>query len=491
MPLPATLKILTILLYAGSASAHTPGGSIDNPRYDLETSKGPDAAAGGWMINLGITGLRVRLEEDAPKSLTVGHVFPNSPADGRIAVGDVITGIDGRPFTVAHTFGYGMDAFGYEGPLMDFANALESCQATGASGTLALNFTRAGTAQQATLAIGTDYGAYAPTYPFKCAKTDRVLRELMAYIAERQLENGTWGNRQHLNAFAALALLASGDERYRPHTTRAARAFAERTADTIDYRGYDCWTHSLYGIYLAEYYLATREAWVLPELEEINRWMPKAQMANGGWGHRPADRPGGNGYGAINILAMQCKAAWALMKRCGLEIDEAGFKAAHEFTDRGTNQIGYVWYADGIGGKGYADMGRTGIAAIAHALTPEYPGYRAFAERSARCIGTHSDTFSDTHGSPILGMGWTALGAGADPASFRKLMDDNRWWFTLAQCREGTFYYQPNRDNNPQDFEAAPRLSASAATALILAMRDRRLAIMNLAPALPTDARDP
>ena len=84
MPLPATLKILTILLYAGSASAHTPGGSIDNPRYDLETSKGPDAAAGGWMINLGITGLRVRLEEDAPKSLTVGHVFPNSPADGTI-----------------------------------------------------------------------------------------------------------------------------------------------------------------------------------------------------------------------------------------------------------------------------------------------------------------------------------------------------------------------------------------------------------------------
>ena len=71
-------------------------------------------------------------------------------------------------------------------------------------------------------------------------------------------------------------------------------------------------------------------------------------------------------------------------------------------------------------------------------------------------------------------------------------MDENRWWFTLAQCREGTFYYQPNRDNNPQDYTAAPRLSASAATALILAMRDRRLAIMNLGPTAPApDSKEP
>ena len=75
-------------------------------------------------------------------------------------------------------------------------------------------------------------------------------------------------------------------------------------------------------------------------------------------------------------------------------------------------------------------------------------------------------------------MVWTAFGAGVDEQSFRSLMDHNRWWFTLAHCPDGTFYYQPNRDNNPQDYTAAPRLSATAATALILSMRDRRLAIM-------------
>jgi hypothetical protein len=63
-------------------------------------------------------------------------------------------------------------------------------------------------------------------------------------------------------------------------------------------------------------------------------------------------------------------------------------------------------------------------------------------------------------------------------------MDHNRWWFSLAQCNDGTFYYQLNRDNNNQDYTAAPRLSATAATAVILLMRDRKLAMMNLeAPA--------
>jgi hypothetical protein len=50
-------------------------------------------------------------------------------------------------------------------------------------------------------------------------------------------------------------------------------------------------------------------------------------------------------------------------------------------------------------------------------------------------------------------------------------MDHNRWCFSLAHCPDGTFYYQPNRDNNAQDYHAAPRLSATAATALIFSAR--------------------
>jgi len=216
---------------------------------------------------------------------------------------------------------------------------------------------------------------------------------------------------------------------------------------------------------------------VLSELDEINRWLHKAQIENGGWGHRPANRPGGNGYGAINVITMQAKMAWALMQRCGLKVDAKRFAATHDFVARGTNTIGYVWYKDG--GKGnpkYADMGRTGASAIAHYLSPVGgEAYRDFARLNAACIGTRPTTFPDTHGSPLLGMAWTGLGALPDPTMFRKLMDYNRWHFALSHCPDGTFYYQPNRDNNPQDFAADPRLCASAVTALILSAKHKHL----------------
>jgi len=175
--------------------------------------------------------------------------------------------------------------------------------------------------------------------------------------------------------------------------------------------------------------------------------------------------------------------AWELMERCGLQVDRPRVEAAHEFIAKGTNQIGYVWYADAVGGAGYADMGRTGSSALAHYLDPaNSDDFKAFGKRNAECIGNHPDTFIDTHGCPLLGMVWTALGAATDPPSFRKLMDQNRWAFSLSHCPDGTFYYQPNRDNNPQDYAAAPRLSATAATALILTIKQKQLQMTGAKP---------
>ena len=471
--------LVLLMLFTCSTSAAW----LDRPPYHVTTKQGPDALTGGWFINLGITGVRAKLPEERPTEFEVAYIFENTPAAGIIEPGDRIVGAGGKPFKTPHTFGYGVGKFGYHGPMKDFAAALESSQTTG---TLELQIIRDDEPRVVELNVGDRYGHFGKTYPYDCEKTDRILDEILPWLAERQKPDGTWHNRPHLNAFAALAMLGSGEERYRPHAEKAARAFAKATNDVIDYGGLDCWKYGLYGVYLGEYYLATKEEWVLDELREINRWLEKAQMENGGWGHRPANRPGGNGYGAICILTMQAKMAWALMDKCGIEIDPVRFKAAHDFVIRGTGDNGYVWYKDGgRNNPGYADMGRTGAAAIAHGLSRSTKGYAEYASKAAECIGTHPDTFSDTHGSPILGMVWTALGAGVDETQFRALMDHNRWWFSLAQCNDGTFYYQLNRDNNNQDYTAAPRLSATAATAVILLMRDRRLELMQLGGDFP------
>lgn len=442
------------------------------------TKVGPDAEVPGWYINLGITGARAMIRDDVQKVLEIMFVFKGTPAFGKLKVGDKVVGVNGRRFVTPHKFGYGVDKFGYEGPMMDFGNALEVSQGPKLRGKLTLNVLRGGRPVRVELKVPTKYGSYAKTYPYDCAKTDRILAELYPYIVRRQRDNGLWSGRPHINAFATLALMASGQRKYMPAVNKAVRAMAASTDARINFGGLSAWKYGMYGAVLGEYHLLTGEKWVLRELQEINEWLAKGQSPNGGWGHRPWNFDGeGNGYGAINVITMQGKMAWSLMQRCGIKVDPKRYAATHDFVVKGTNRIGYVWYKDG-GARNpkYADMGRTGAAALAHYLSPTGGKvYRDYAMLAARCIGNNPKTFPDTHGSPILGMAWTGLGAAIDPPSFRKLMDHNRWSFTLAHCVDGTFYYQPNRDNNAQDYSAAPRLAASAATALIFSVKHRKL----------------
>ena len=468
---------------------------LDRPPWDkLPTKVGPDAEVPGWYINLGITGARAMITKEEPTILLVMFVFKDTPAFGKLEKGDKITGANGCAFVTPHKFGYGMGKFGYEGPMMDFGNALEESQGKRA-GKLVLDILRGDQKLKTEVQLTTKYGSFSETYPLDCKKTDIILKETYSYLIGEQKPDGTWSGRPHINAFAALALLGSGNKAYLPIVKKAMEAMARACDGKIHYGGLPCWEYGLYGIGLSEYYLKTREPWVLTELERINLWLAQAQHPKtapperahiaGGFGHGIHSIKGGNGYGAFNVVTAQAMMAWALMQRCGLAVDQQRFEAAHEFIAKGTNKIGYVWYADSVGGAGYADMGRTGASALAHYLHPsDCEDFKAFSRLNAECIGNHPDTFIDTHGCPLLGMVWTALGAATDPSSFRKLMDHNRWALNLSQCSDGTFYYQPNRDNNPQDYAAAPRLSATAATALILTIKQRQLQMTGAKPIL-------
>ncbi len=494
-PRAAQIPLLAVFLLTSN-----PAWSFDNtPWGNVKTEVGPDAEVPGWFINLGITGARAMVTQEAPTHLEVMFVFKKSPAFGKLEVGDKITGANKKSFLTAHKFGYGVGKFGYQGPVMDFGNALETSQGK-LAGKLLLDVLRADKKIQVELLVPIKYGAFSETYPFKCKKSDLLLKESCDWLCKAQRPDGTWSDRPHINAFAAMALLGSGDKRYMAEVKKAMKAMAERTTGTAS-QGLPTWDYTLYGTALAEYYLITREKWVLKELEEINLWLVQAQQGkivppetehiSGGFGHG-FYTSGANGYGGMNITTAQAMTAWSLMERCGLTVDRARLTAAHEFIAKGTNEMGYVWYADAVGGDGYADMGRTGASAVAHFVdAAASPKFTSFSKRNARCIGKNPDTFTDTHGCPLLGFVWTGLGAATDPASMRKLMDHNRWSFSLSQCPDGTFYYQPNRDNNPQDYTAAPRLSATAATALVLCIKEKKLQITGAPPILlPPIAKD-
>jgi hypothetical protein len=502
----SALGLLSSLAIAAPATAQVHYHDSGYP-WKHRAESGPDAEVPGWYYNLGITGMRAELVADAPKSLVIRHVFASTPASGVVLVGDHIIGAGGQQFRDAHRNGYGEEYFGATGPVQELAAALEAAQSRESKtpGKLSLTLLRDGKEVSVVLDVGTTYGSFAKEYPANCAKSERIVGELLAYLVKSQGADGSFGNPVH-DTFAPLALLASGEQRYLPAVERCVRHLAASTkaSDEAAKDGLPNWTYMGAAIVLSEYYLATREAWVLPELEEIRSFIEAGQYldmsqinpkskeshpdsyptgprdAHGGWGHNP----GFEGYGPIAMITAQGALGYALMSRCGIAIDRARHDAAYEFLKRGSGANGYVWYGDRKGGgdDDWADMGRTGASAIANFMSP-YPdaSYRERARLHASVIGRHPQSFPDTHGSPAMGMGFTALGASVVPAEFRKLMDANRWWFALAQCADGTYYYQPNRDN--AGYGSDSRMTASSVTAFMLLLPKRSLVMTGRAPA--------
>jgi Family of unknown function (DUF6288) len=478
-----TLAVALAPLSSAQVHYHPDG----NP-WKQRANGGPDAEVDGWYYNLGITGLRVQLVEDAPKQLLVKYVFEDTPAARKVRPGDLIVGAGGERFVQEHQNGYGMDKFGPQGPLLEFAEALEASQGKAGKGNLALTLLRDGKARDVVLKVGRKYGTYGVNYPADCEKTERILAELYEYLVDHQRDDGSWGSPPQ-DTFAPLALLASGKRGYLAAVKKNVRMHA-RTTSAEDSSPLINWRYMAAAIVMSEYYLATGDRWVLPELEQVHTFLSSSQYmdlsqvservkethphslprdgmdAHGGWGHNP----GFEGYGPISMLTGQGALALALMSHCGIKVDRARLDAAFAFLERGSGSNGYVWYEDqAAGANDWADMGRTGAAGIANLLSPYDGGpYRERALAHARVIGVHPESFPDTHGSPILGMGYAALAAHAVDGSYRSLMDANRWWFILAQCPDASFYYQPNRDN--AGYGADSRLAATAVTAFIFSI---------------------
>ena len=121
--------------------------------WSQTTTFAPDNAVPGWFYNLGITGLRVQLDPAAPRTLVVKHVFANTPAAGQFNVNDVITGVEGVPFTEDHEDGYGPEVFGGQGPLREFGIDLDAAQGT--DGILSVTRVRNGNTSNRNLTVGT------------------------------------------------------------------------------------------------------------------------------------------------------------------------------------------------------------------------------------------------------------------------------------------------------------------------------------------------
>ncbi len=236
---------------------------------------GPNAAVPGWFYNLGTTGMRVELSDDRPEHLLVRYVFVDRPAHRKVRAGDWILGAGDKRFDTPHKNGYGMGRFGPEGPILDFAVALEKAQSAKGKGRLGLRIERDGERREVSLNLGRAVDPFSKEYPVDCKRSARIVEELLAFLVDEQGPDGSFGNAVN-NLYAPLALLASGNRQHLKAVERNAR-FHARTTHSEDSSSLINWRYMSAAIVLSEYYLRTKERWVHAELEEVHAFLSAGQ----------------------------------------------------------------------------------------------------------------------------------------------------------------------------------------------------------------------
>jgi hypothetical protein len=499
--------VVLAALLAPGAAGHAIKDRDNQGRWAKPTvNNSPDKEVPGFLVNLGPTGARAILTE---RTFIVKHVFKGSPAEGRLRLDDVIVGAFGKPFA-AHTFGG--SPHGYEGPIMDLGLAVE--RAEGKDGKLPLDVVRGGAPVEVRIDLE-PLGAFSPTFPDRCPKSERVRARALKYLAESP--DATSVGQAHARSAVALALLAAEVPAQQAAGRRMALAWNQ-----VPGPGTWTWDLSFQLITLSEYHLQTGDAAVLSTIRSlcallrqaqydghILAWDPKEagvdaaqQLYRGGFGHGPY-QPGlnKNGYGPMQYTTIFAVIAWQLAERCGAKPDPRGVRLAYDFIHRGTNASGYVAYGgeftlnsglvDPVAWKksrsGDNYVGRAGASLIAHRLGTEQPDAAEYADLNRGYLQKAYRSLPDGHADSNLGILWGLLGAAAagDEATLRTTMDYHKAWFNMMRGHDGSFVLLPGRDYADDGYYMASRYHPTATLALVLGLASPKLLVQGVPVAIP------
>jgi hypothetical protein len=288
-----------------------------------------------FFMNLGPTGIRARIDPEAPRQFKVTFVFQDakSPARGLIEIGDMIVGANGRQFQSDHGFHRKQaGSRGWQGPPFELAQAIEDSQ--GRDGKLSLMVWPGGKqgAQKNVVVQLEPVGRFSPTYPWNCPRSDKLRQRLCSFL----IDNGIKG-RHHYQIQQLLALWAAGDQRAMPLIQSKARELMNQRYEP-ESTGMITWGWGYTGIFLGEYYNMTRDRGVLSAVQQlVECYRLGIDWRSGGCSHRPfiyiqrriADG-GPKGYGAMAGPGGLSMLAQSTFKANSLPYDEATYERQHQ-----------------------------------------------------------------------------------------------------------------------------------------------------------------
>ena len=430
--IPISLINTTLLSLAFAAILATPGPAFAAAKDKItmpDFTKGDSIPAGAkhdW--NLGATGARGwmfcdKMVTSDARQISITRVERGSPADGILAVGDVLLGVGGK-------------AFSYD-PRTEFGKALTAAESESGGGKLTLTRWQAGKSEEVVLKLPV-LGSYSGTAPFDCAKSKRILEQGCKALAEN-VAKPSHKEDPIVRSLNALALLGSGNPAYLPLVKKEAEWAAGYTS-----RSMQTWHYGYVIMLLSEYVTATGDQSVMPGLRRLALEAAKGQSAVGSWGHGfaiPDGRLGG--YGMMNSPGLPLTISLVMAREAGVK--DAAVELAIERSARllrfyiGKGAIPYGDHSPWI--ENHDDNGKCGMAAVLFNLLGEARGAEFFSRMSVASHGPERDT---GHTGNFFNLAWAMPGVALSGpnATGAWMQEFGGWYFDLARRWDGTFLHQ-------------------------------------------------
>jgi len=420
-----TCALLFSLVAVSAVSAAGSSTTITNPDF-TKGDKIPEGATRDW--NLGPTGARGWMFSDKlvtadARQICITKVEKNSPADGVLAVGDVILGVRGEPFS-------------YD-PRTEFGKAITTAESVAGGGNLALIRWRDGKTDNIVLKLPV-LGDYSAIAPYDCPKSKRILELGCRALAIRIADPG-YRQNPITRSLNALALLASGDPEYVPLVKKEAQWAAAYSADS-----FQTWYYGYVIMLLSEYVMETGDESVMPGLKRLVLEAANGQSVVGSWGHRFANPDGRlGGYGMMNAPGLPLTISLVLAREAG--VDDPNLDEAIEKSTRlmrfyaGKGAVPYGDHHPWI--QTHEDNGKCGMAAVLFNLLGEAEPAEFFSWMS---VASHGPERDSGHTGNFCNILWSLPGvAQSGPQATGAWMHEfGGWYFDLARRWDGSFLHQ-------------------------------------------------
>ncbi|MBT3198792.1 MAG: PDZ domain-containing protein [Phycisphaerales bacterium] len=421
-----TLLILaSVLAGPGQTFAARRNTKMTMPDF-TKGAKLPQDANHDWT--LGATGARGwmfsnTLATTDARQIYITKVDKNSPADGTLAVGDVILGVGGKPFS-------------YD-PRTEMGKALTQAEKTSNRGALSLIRWRQGQTKTVTVKLPA-LGTYSATAPYNCPKSKRILEQGCKALAKRIAEP-SYRQNPITRSLNALALLASGNPEYLPLVKKEVKWASEFSAS-----GMQTWYYGYVIALLSEYVMATGDNSVMPGLRRLALEAANGQSIVGSWGHKFAAADGRLvGYGMMNAPGLPLTTSLILAREAGVKSPKLDLAI-----ERSTRLIrfyvgkGAVPYGDHRPWtQTHEDNGKCGMAAIMFGLLDEAKAAEYFSRMSVASHGAERDC---GHSGNFWNVLWSlpAVAQSGPNASGAWMKEFGGWYFDLARRWDGSFLHQ-------------------------------------------------